>query len=111
MGNAVRDFNDLLDNAGQIFAHEFRKKTLEARRLAERAFYYWEERRLFERLHHGAQEIASFVHLGFCEYAAAHFLANSGFSNIRKWVLETKRDPRWKEVYLNLGALGMSNFL
>lgn len=107
MHNPVRDFHDLLDETGRLLAKAFSEQFPVARRLAEHAFHFWEERRLIERLHHGAQEFATFTHLAFCEYTAARFVLNLGRVDLRTWVLETGSDPRWREVYVTATALGI----
>ncbi len=111
MQNPVRDLSDLLDETGQLLADETGEKPMAGRRLAEKVFRFWEERRLLERVRHGFQEIATFIHLGFCEYAAAKFLMDFGRIDVASWVSETRGDTRWREVYQYAALLGMAQTL
>lgn len=111
MEDPVIDYDTLMEKSGELFAAEFGLKSAAARQAAERAFHFWEERRLLERLHHGAGDLVTFMHLGFCEYAAAMHLETISQEEIKRWVVSTRRDARWKEVYLNAASLGFGQII
>ncbi|TAL18286.1 NACHT domain-containing protein [bacterium] len=104
-------YPDLLKKVGLAMADELEIKPLNAASQAAKAFAWWEERRLFERLHVADRTMATFVHLGFGEYLAARYLLELNEQGLRKWIMETKEDPAWKEVYLNAAQLGLGTKL
>lgn len=106
MEDPVIDYDTLMEKNGELFAAEFDIRKASARKASERAFLFWEERRLLERLHHGAGDLVTFMHLGFCEYAAAKHLETLSREKIKQWITATRDDARWKEVYLNAASLG-----
>ena len=107
MENPVLEYDAIIVKSGCVLTTEFGLKGAAAKQLAERAFRFWEERRLLEQLHHGAGSLIAFMHLGFCEYAAAKYLETLSPEEIKRWVATTRRDTRWKEVYLNAASLGL----
>jgi hypothetical protein len=111
MEDPVSDYDMLMEKSGELFAVEFELKNAVARQAVERVFRFWEERRLLERLHHGAGDLVSFMHLGFCEYAAAKHLATLNPEDIRRWIVATRGDARWKEVYLNAAKFGLGKII
>lgn len=111
MKDPVIDYDTLMKKSGEMFAAEFELKSAAARQAAERAFSFWEERRLLERLHHGTGDLVTFMHLGFCEYAAAKHLETISQEEIKRWVVSTRGDARWKEVYLNAASLGLGQVI
>lgn len=111
MEHPTQEFDTLIKKTGELLAAELGGKLTAARRLSEQVFRFWEERRLLERLHHGAEELVTFMHLGFCEYAAAQYLTTLSQDEIKGWVVATRNDPRWKEVYLNAASLGLGQII
>jgi hypothetical protein len=108
MMDPIRQFSNLIQEAGKILSHETGEKPLVAERLSEKAFHFWEERRVLEKLNSGFRDFATFVHLGFCEYAAARHVKGASLDEFKKWVLSTHEDPRWREIFLYLGHTGMA---
>lgn len=108
MMDPIRQFSNLIQEAGKILSHEIGEKNLVAERLAEKAFQFWEERRVLEKLNSGFRDFATFVHLGFCEYGAACHLKRASLDEFKKWVLSTHEDPRWREIFVYLGRVGMA---
>jgi len=111
MEDPVLEYDALIEKSGELFAAEFGEKKAAACKASERAFRFWEERRLLERLHHGAGCLVTFMHLGFCEYAAAKHLATLSPEEIKSWVVATRGDARWKEVYLNAASMGFGQII
>jgi energy-coupling factor transporter ATP-binding protein EcfA2 len=81
---------------------------LEAEKQAETGINFWENRRIFERSRDRErdQDVINFIHLTFCEYAAAKYVSDLDDQKICKWLEEVRQDIKWKEVILFAAGLG-----
>ena len=111
MHDQTCDFLRLMEDAGRHLEIELRVGSLKAQLMAEQMFKFWEKRRVLERLHIGMRQLGTFVHLGLCEFAAARYLSRLESHAVVEWLSKTSNDPRWKEVYLHAGQVGLAQTL
>jgi energy-coupling factor transporter ATP-binding protein EcfA2 len=80
----------------------------EAEKQAEPGINFWENRRIFERSRDRErdQDTINFIHLTFCEYAAAKYVSDLDDQKICKWLEEVRQNIKWKEVILFAAGLG-----
>lgn len=71
--------------------------SLDSVRVSESIARFWEDRRLLERLQVGSEEALTFVHLSLQEFAAALYLQSLPESQLKDWVLRSRRKPEWFE--------------
>lgn len=73
---------------------------------AEQALKFWEQRRLIERLSVGGFEVVTFIHLSFCEYVAGRYLAKMPNILAKKWLVQVRRQPQYREIILLAAGSG-----
>ena len=96
----------LVQQLSQQLAREKGTHPLQESTTASNCLHFWHERGVLDRLHAGHQEIYTFVHSTFREYAAGRYLASLNLSEIRWWVRNKYDDARWREPIVLAAGCG-----
>jgi energy-coupling factor transporter ATP-binding protein EcfA2 len=96
----------LIQKGGDLIVSELNEQALEARRQAEQAFNYWEERRVLERLTIGTHEVVTFIHLALGEFAAGRYASKLSDPQLNEWITKVRRENKWREVILFAASTG-----
>lgn len=105
-GEGVLSGEEVSERLGLVVKEELGLPALAARGKADECLAFWEERGLIERLAAGSREALVFFHAGLGEYAAARYAARLEAEELRGWVAEARRNPRWREVILLAAGVG-----
>ncbi len=90
----------------QQLAHEMGTRPLNVSATANNCLHFWHERGVVDRFQVGHQEVYTFVHATFNEYAAGRYLASLSLPEIRQLVRDKYRDTRWREPILLAAGCG-----
>ncbi len=105
-GPTVRSHDKLVQQLSLQLAQEMGTQPLQESATASNCLQFWHERGVLDRFHVGLQEIYTFVHATFHEYAAGRYLAKLSPPEIRQWVRNKYRDARWREAILLAAGCG-----
>ena len=105
-GPAARSHDQLVQQLSQQLAHEMGTRPLNVSATANDCLHFWHERGVVDRFQVGHQEVYTFVHATFHDYAAGRYLASLNLSEIQKWVQNKYRDARWREPILLAAGCG-----
>jgi nucleoside phosphorylase len=103
---AASSHDKLVQQLSQQLAREKGTHPLQESTAASDCLHFWHERGVLDRLHAGHQEIYTFVHSTFREYAAGRYLASLNRSEIRQWVRNKYDDARWREPIVLASGCG-----
>lgn len=81
---------------------------LQAQDLVQKAVEYWTDIGLLEKVSHGNQELLTFIHRTFAEFASARFLVESikDYQKRSELLNERLADDKWSEVIEFVSMLG-----
>lgn len=97
-------------SASSLLARDLDKPALAVAPLFARGFAHWERAGILEKVHHAGNQLVTFVHKTFEEFAAARFLLSMG--DRQRCEMERLVDaPALGEVVSFAGALGLGNDL
>jgi energy-coupling factor transporter ATP-binding protein EcfA2 len=96
----------LIQKSGDLIIGELKDEELEARRKAEQALNYWEERRMLEKLSIGTHEVVTFVHLSLGEFAAGRYASKLPDTQLEEWLTKVRREAKWREVIMFAAGSG-----
>src|SRR5258708_5545080 len=105
-GQTARSHDQLVRQMSQQLAQEMGIRPLQASAIADDCLQFWHERGVLDRFHIGHQEVYTFVHETFHEYAAGRYLASLSLPEIQKWVRNKYYDARWREPILLAAGCG-----
>jgi len=105
-GQTARSHDRLVQQMSQQLAQEMDARLLQVGTIASNCLQFWYERGVLDRFQIGHQEIYTFVHATFNEYAAGRYLACLSLSEIQTWVRNKYHDARWREPILLAAGCG-----
>ena len=97
-----------IGRCAQTLASELGVPLLKARELAELCTVRWQDLGMLERVRFGADEVITFIHKTFGEYAAARYLVNMAAEDRDAQLVEYVNEPGWAEVIGFASALGLT---
>jgi hypothetical protein len=101
----------LVQRVSQQLAPELDVRPLQASAIANTCLQFWHERGVLDRLQVGHQEVYTFVHATFGEYAAGRYLASLRAPEIQQWVRDKCHDTRWREPLLFAAGSGADEII
>lgn len=99
-----------IGRCAQTLASEMGVPLLRARELADICAVRWQDLGMLERVRFGADEVITFIHKTFGEYAAARYLVNMAVEERNTHLAEYVNEPGWAEVIRFASALGLVEF-
>jgi hypothetical protein len=97
---AVVSKEEVTEKLARELASELDILILPAKRTARECLNFWEDRGILERVTVGSREAVMFVHAALGEYSAGRYASGFDDGKIGRWVTNTRRDPRWREILL-----------
>jgi hypothetical protein len=97
-----------LERCAQLFRFEQGGTVLKARELVERSVLRWQDLGMLERVRFGAEEVVTFIHKTFGEYAAARYLIDMPAEERDSQLAARIGEPGWSEVLAFSSASGLA---
>jgi hypothetical protein len=99
----------LLSACGVSMASQLDMKPLVARALVERCWKHWEDAGVVETIAFRDEEVTTFIHKTFAEFAAAERLLELDPEPRQACVASHLANPEWREVFSFAASMGMLN--
>ncbi|KAM3114064.1 NACHT domain-containing protein [Phormidesmis sp. 146-33] len=98
--------SDLRNAVGKQLEDDLEISLLKAQNYAEDGLSFWEQRRIFERIRIGCDDVIAFIHRTIGEYAAARYAYGMDAESFCQWVTGVSQNPTWEESILFAAELG-----